>query len=79
QCAEPVDLAAVTRVLDATKGIEWIGEGDYPTVVGDALGQDETYVCRVRAGQPDPCQVICWIYSDNVRKGVALNSVLMGE
>jgi len=79
QCAEPVDLAAVTRVLDATKGIEWVGEGDYPTVVGDALGQDETYVGRVRAGQADPCQVNLWIVSDNVRKGAALNAVLLGE
>ncbi|AID85724.1 aspartate-semialdehyde dehydrogenase [Pseudomonas aeruginosa] len=79
QCAEPVDLAAVTRVLEATKGIEWVGEGDYPTVVGDALGQDETYVGRVRAGQADPCQVNLWIVSDNVRKGAALNAVLLGE
>lgn len=79
QCAEPVDLAALTAILEATKGIEWVGDGDYPTVVGDALGQDEIYVGRVRAGQGDPCQVNLWIVSDNVRKGAALSAVLLGE
>ncbi|MGV8677983.1 aspartate-semialdehyde dehydrogenase, partial [Pseudomonas aeruginosa] len=36
-------------------------------------------VGRVRAGQADPCQLNLWIVSDNVRKGAALNAVLLGE
>ena len=78
-CAEPVDLAVVRHCLDDAEELELVEQGDYPTAVGDALGQDLVYVGRVRPGLLDPCELNLWIASDNVRKGSALNAVRLGE
>ena len=78
-CAEPVDLAVVRHCLDDAEELELVEQGDYPTAVGDALGQDLVYVGRLRAGQLDPCELNLWIASDNVRKGSALNAVRLAE
>ena len=79
QCANPVDLAAVNAALEQAEGIELVEEGDYPTVVGDAVGQDVIYIGRVRVGFDDLCELKLWIASDNVRKGAALNAVQIAE
>lgn len=78
-CEEPVDLPVVLHCLDDAAELELVEQGDYPTAVGDALGQDLTYVGRVRTGQLDPCELNLWIASDNVRKGSALNAVRLAE
>lgn len=74
-----VDVAALSALLAEAPGIELVEEGDYPTVVGDAVGQDSLYVGRVRSGVSDPAQLNLWIASDNVRKGAALNAVQIAE
>ncbi|CRM68772.1 aspartate-semialdehyde dehydrogenase [Pseudomonas sp. 58 R 12] len=79
QLGAAVDLAAVTRALDAAPGIELVDEGDYPTAVGDAVGQDVIYVGRVRRGVDDPAELNLWLTSDNVRKGAALNAVQLAQ
>jgi aspartate-semialdehyde dehydrogenase len=79
ETAEPVDLAAIAALLAQQPGIELVEQGDYPTVVGDAVGQDELYVGRLRAGLDDSAELNLWIASDNVRKGSALNAVQIGE
>jgi aspartate-semialdehyde dehydrogenase len=79
QCKNAVDLAAVNAALDAAESIELVEEGDYPTVVGDAVGQDVIYVGRVRVGLDDLSELNLWIASDNVRKGAALNAVQIAE
>lgn len=79
QAAAPVELSGVLAALDAAAGIERVDAGDYPTVIGDAVGQDEVYVGRVRRGFDDPAELTLWIVSDNVRKGAALNAVQLAE
>ncbi|MCF5709135.1 aspartate-semialdehyde dehydrogenase [Pseudomonas syringae] len=79
QSAAAIDLAAVNAALEAAEGIELVDAGDYPTPVGDAVGQDVVYVGRVRTGIDDPEQLNLWVTSDNVRKGAALNAVQVGE
>ncbi len=79
QTAGPVDLAAVNKALEAASGIELVEAGDYPTAVGDAVGQDVVYVGRVRSGIDDPCELNLWVTADNVRKGAALNAVQVAE
>lgn len=74
-----IDLAAITAALEGAAGIELVGQGDYPTVTADAVGQDEVYVGRLRCGLDDPREVILSIASDNVRKGAALNAVQIAE
>ncbi|MNF78077.1 hypothetical protein D3C85_944110 [compost metagenome] len=77
--AKTVDLAAVNAALEAAPGIELVEAGDYPTPVGDAVGQDVVYVGRVRGGVDDPAELNLWLTSDNVRKGTALNAVQVAE
>jgi aspartate-semialdehyde dehydrogenase len=77
--AGPVDLAAVNAALEAAPGIELVDAGDYPTAVGDAVGQDVVYVGRVRSGIDDPTELNLWLTSDNVRKGAALNAVQVAQ
>jgi len=79
QTAAGVDLAAVNATLDTAQGIELVEAGDYPTAVGDAVGQDVVYVGRVRGGVDDPCELNLWLTADNVRKGAALNAVQLAE
>jgi aspartate-semialdehyde dehydrogenase len=76
---QPVDVAAVCAALEHAPGVEWTGADDYPTVVGDAVGQDVLYAGRVRAGLDDPCELNLWLTLDNVRKGAALNAVQVAE
>ena len=79
QADAEIDLAAVQQLLEAAQGIELVEAGDYPTAVGDAVGQDQLYVGRVRRGVSDPRQLNLWIASDNVRKGAALNALQIAE
>ncbi|MDX1297653.1 MAG: aspartate-semialdehyde dehydrogenase [Pseudomonas sp.] len=79
QAESSVDLTQVYAALDAASAVELVELDDYPTVVGDAVGQDVVYVGRVRVGLDDPAQLNLWIASDNVRKGAALNAVQLAE
>lgn len=79
QSATDVDLGAVNAALEEADALECVELGDYPTAVGDAVGQDVIYVGRVRKGLEDPRQLNLWIASDNVRKGAALNAIQSGE
>ena len=74
-----IDISAAQQLLEVAPGIELVEPGDYPTAVGDAVGQDQVYVGRVRCGVSDPRQLNLWIASDNVRKGAALNAVQIAE
>ena len=79
QCANDIDLAKVNAALEDAPGIELVEAGDYPTPVGDAVGQDVVYVGRVRHGIDDLSELNLWLTSDNVRKGAALNAVQLAE
>lgn len=79
QSGADVDLAAVNAALEAAPGLELVDAGDYPTAVGDAVGQDVVYVGRVRGGVDDAAELNLWLTSDNVRKGAALNAVQLAE
>lgn len=79
QSRKPIDLAAVNAALEAADSVELVEEGDYPTPVGDAVGQDVVYVGRVRGGIDEVEQLNLWLTTDNVRKGAALNAVQLAQ
>ncbi|MEX5589446.1 aspartate-semialdehyde dehydrogenase [Pseudomonas urmiensis] len=79
QSRRPVDLAAVNQALEAAESIELVEADDYPTPVGDAVGQDVVYVGRVRHGIDEEHQLNLWLTTDNVRKGAALNAVQIAQ
>ncbi|PWB31532.1 aspartate-semialdehyde dehydrogenase [Pseudomonas sp. SDI] len=74
-----VDLAAVNAALESAASVELVDGDDYPTPVGDAVGQDVVYVGRVRGGIDEAEQLNLWLTTDNVRKGAALNAVQLAE
>lgn len=79
QAAGPVNLQAVLAQLASSSALEYVEPGDFPSAVGDAVGQDIPYVGRVRGGVDDPTELNLWITSDNLRKGAALNAVQLAE
>ncbi|MFT5781720.1 MAG: aspartate-semialdehyde dehydrogenase [Pseudomonas sp.] len=79
QTTGTVDLPTIAGVLNAAASVELVESGDYPTAVGDAVGQDEVYVGRLRSGLDDARELNLSIVSDNVRKGASLNAVQIAE
>ena len=51
----------------------------YPTAVAQAAGSDPVYVGRIRKDVANELGLHCWVVSDNVRKGAALNSIQIAE
>jgi len=54
------------------------GQGIYPTPI-DCVGKDETLVGRIREDISISNGIEMWIVSDNLRRGAALNAVLIAE
>ncbi|MGE7994052.1 aspartate-semialdehyde dehydrogenase [Pseudomonas sp. NPDC089554] len=79
QSRRPVDLEAVNQVLESAESTELVERDDYPTPVGDAVGQDVVYVGRVRHGIDEEQQLNLWLTTDNLRKGAALNAVQVAQ
>jgi aspartate-semialdehyde dehydrogenase len=79
QTNAPVDLQEVRASLEAASALELVESDDYPTAVGDAVGQDAIYIGRLRSGFDNLSELNLWIASDNVRKGAALNAVQLAE
>lgn len=53
-------------------------EGGYITPI-ECVGEDATYVSRIRQDPTVPHGLSLWIVSDNLRKGAALNAVQIAE
>lgn len=72
----------IANVLRRAKGIKVLDKqtsGGFPTPVTDATGSDEVWVGRIRADASEPNTIHLWIVSDNLRKGVAINSLKLAE
>lgn len=71
--------ATLLRKAAAIKLLDRASAGGYPTPVTDATGSDQVWVGRLRQDQQDPFGISMWIVSDNLRKGVALNSLAIAR
>jgi len=70
------------EVLEAASGVTVVdgpGPEDFPTAVTDAVGADTVFVGRLREDISHPRGLDLWTVADNVRTGVALNSVQIVE
>jgi len=65
------NFPTVKVVDDPAKGI-------YPTPI-DCVGSNDTYIGRIREDISVPNGIDMWIVSDNLRRGAALNAVLIAE
>ncbi len=76
-----LSVAQVRELLAAFPTIEVVDEpekGIYPTPI-DCPGKNETFVGRIREDISVDNGIEMWIVSDNLRRGAALNAVLIAE
>lgn len=71
--------ATLLRKAPGIKLLDKPAAGGYPTPVADATGTDQVWVGRLRQDSFDPISISMWLVSDNLRKGVALNSLAVAE
>jgi aspartate-semialdehyde dehydrogenase len=77
---QPIDAQEVKNLLADAPGVTLMSENEgFPTQVGDASGNDQVYVGRIRNDITHPNGINLWVVSDNVRKGAATNSVQIAE
>jgi len=76
-----VDPAAARAAWGSAAGVRVVDEPArerYPTPL-EVAGEDDVLVGRVRRGAADPCELVFFFASDNLRKGAALNAVQIAE
>ena len=61
-----------------SSGVAFVEEPNYPMPV-EAAHRDEVFVGRLRPDPNVPNAFLCWVVSDNLRKGAALNAVQIAE
>jgi len=75
-----ISVEEVKALLSNAPGVVLCeNDEDFPTQIGEASGQDDTYVGRVREDISHPNGINLWIVADNIRKGAATNSVQIAE
>jgi aspartate-semialdehyde dehydrogenase len=75
----PGKLPGLIRKAPGLKLLDKPAAGGYPTPVSDATGTDHVWVGRLRQDPLDDKALNMWIVSDNLRKGIALNALLLAE
>jgi aspartate-semialdehyde dehydrogenase len=79
--ANPISVDEARQVLRSAPGVLVVDKhepGGYVTPF-EAVGEDATYVSRIRADDTVPNGLAFWCVSDNLRKGAALNAVQIAE
>ena len=80
ETSSPISAEEVKDLLSQAPGIVVCGnDEDFPTQIGNASGNDETYVGRIREDISHHSGINMWIVADNVRKGAATNSIQIAE
>ncbi|GBQ93935.1 aspartate-semialdehyde dehydrogenase [Acetobacter nitrogenifigens DSM 23921 = NBRC 105050] len=78
---EPVDLERAREALREAEGVVLMDQhedGGYVTPI-ECVGEDASYVSRLRIDPTVPNGLAFWCVSDNLRKGAALNAVQIAE
>jgi aspartate-semialdehyde dehydrogenase len=78
---EPVDLEEAKAALREAPGVilhDKREDGGYVTPI-ECVGEDASYVSRLRIDPTVPHGLAFWCVSDNLRKGAALNAVQIAE
>jgi aspartate-semialdehyde dehydrogenase len=77
----PISAARARAILREAPGVLVIDkreDGGYVTPL-EAVGEDATYVSRIREDKTVPNGLAFWCVSDNLRKGAALNTIQIAE
>lgn len=79
---EPATIERLNQALRSGAGLrlcDAITHPQGPTPRLDADGNDEVFVGRVRIDPRDPRAIRMWVTADNLRRGAALNAVMILE
>ncbi|MBI3318171.1 MAG: aspartate-semialdehyde dehydrogenase [Candidatus Omnitrophica bacterium] len=74
----PAALQDLKGLWRQTPGVKLVEEPSYPMPV-EAVHRDEVFIGRVRQDPFIKNAFSCWVVSDNLRKGAALNAVQIAE
>lgn len=77
----PITVEEVYDLLEEAEGVSVVDRreaGGYMTPV-EAVGEDSTYISRVRKDETVANGINMWVVADNLRKGAALNAVQIAE
>ncbi len=79
---QPVSPERLASLLQKSPGVRFVDtreRPDGPTARDDASGQNDVLVGRLRINPDHPRDVQMWVVADNLRRGAALNAVLILE
>ncbi|UJF18780.1 aspartate-semialdehyde dehydrogenase [Vibrio sp. SS-MA-C1-2] len=79
ETAQPSSAEEITSILEQAEGVILFPNGDYPTAVGDVTGSSDVMIARVREDISHVSGINLWLVADNVRKGIAINTVKTAE
>jgi aspartate-semialdehyde dehydrogenase len=77
----PITAARAREILRAAPGVLVVDkreDGGYVSPI-ECVGEDATYVSRIRKDPTVEHGLSMWVVSDNLRKGAALNAVQIAE
>jgi len=81
ETVKPISAVDVKNLLENQPGIRLVDDPSnnvYPLAI-DAVGQDLTFVGRIREDESVENGINMWIVADNIRKGAATNAVQIAE
>ncbi len=81
ECEKPVDIKTARDVLSDAQGVALVDrheDGGYVTPI-ECVGEDATYISRLRVDPSVENGLAMWVVADNMRKGAALNAVQIAE
>jgi aspartate-semialdehyde dehydrogenase len=79
---QPVRSERLAALLQESPGVRFVDARERPagpTARDDASGQNDVLVGRLRINPDHPREVQMWIVADNLRRGAALNAILILE
>lgn len=79
---EPVTADRIGEILDNSPDVIRVSShqpGDCPSPVSTASGKGEVYIGRIREDLDAENGISLWIVADNIRRGIAINSVQIAE
>ncbi|GLX84778.1 aspartate-semialdehyde dehydrogenase [Thalassotalea loyana] len=80
ETSSPISAEEVKELLKQAPGLVVCeNDEDFPTQIGEASGNDDTFVGRIREDISHNNGLNMWIVADNVRKGAATNSIQIAE
>ena len=76
-----LDLEVIRATLAQAPGVKVVDDrkANHFPQPRDAAGRDEVLVGRLRLDISHPHAIQCWVVGDNLRRGAALNAVLIAE